>query len=709
MKSKLLKGIAGKIAVGYAIIIGVTLVISFSTFFILRSLRATDKDLSESIIQSFISLKELKNLNSMAFKLTSNWIYQPNEQDKESLKLIFDKDYPTQAKKLSDILASSETKSEKTIALLKKMDKIMALEQEVTKKLNDDSLYSNDVAVDQATTLLSGKIKPNVDEFNQDVDELIGLQQAALNTANEKKASSYSLLTLTVIISTLIYAIVGVIASLVSVKAIVNPINTLKEIVLNLSQGKINEVTIQTKHDEVGEMVMAIGKLIEGIKSNTSFAIHMGEGNYNSSFQPLSKEDQMGNALLQMRSNLKKNAEEDAKRNWATAGLAEIGEILRRTDQSSDVLYDQIILFLVKYLKANQGGLFILEDSYPEDLHLRMVACYAYNRKKFIDQRIDLGQGLVGQCYLEKEIIYMTKVPENYARITSGLGEATPGCVLIVPLKVNDQIQGVAEIASFKPFEKYEIDFVSRLAESIASSITSIKITTRTQLLLHSSQQQAEELKAQEEEMRQNMEELSATQEEISRRQLDNENVIKAIDSSFAVVEFEPTGVILNANQNFVTLMGYSLSEMKGRHHRMFVDDETKQSSEYLSFWDNLANGLEQKGQFKRINKQGEHIWINGNYTPMCDKTGEVVKIMKVAFDVTASTEKEMKFIDEISMLKERLGVTAALTKNNHKEVKRVVDQLTDTSHTHQKIEYSHVTNNFEKVENKSSITHLSK
>lgn len=703
MKSKLLKGIAGKIAVGYAIIIGVTLVISFLTFFIVRNLRATDRELSDSIIQSFISLKELKNLNSIAYKLTSNWIYQPSQQDKVSLKAIFDNDYPIQAKKLNGIVATSETKNEKATALLKKMEEIIGLEKEVTKKLSADSLYSNDVAVDQAITLLSTKIKPNVDEFGKDVDELIELQQKALDNANEKKASSYSFLTLTVVISTLIYAIVGVIASLISVKAIVNPINTLKEIVLNLSQGKINKLTIKTTNDEVGEMVGAIGKLIDGIKSNTSFAIHIGEGNYDSSFQPLSKDDQMGNALLQMRSNLKRSAEEDAKRNWATAGLAEIGEILRRTNQSSETLYHQIISFLVKYLKVNQGGLFVLEDENLEDIHLRMVACYAYNRKKFIDQRIDLGQGLVGQCYLEKEIIYMTKVPENYTRITSGLGDATPGCILIVPLKVNDHIQGVAEIASFKPFEKHEIDFVTKLAESIASSITSVKVNARTQVLLNSSQQQAEELKAQEEEMRQNMEELSATQEEISRRQLDNENIIKAIDSSIAVVEFDITGIVLNANQNFTTLMGYSLSEMKGRHHQMFVDDETKQSSDYLEFWNKLSCGIELKGNFKRVNKYGEPIWINGNYTPMRDKTGEVVKIMKVAFDLTSTKRNEMKLMDEIGKLQNPPSVMGTSSTNEDEVVERVIEQLLDSSsHTHQKMDYSQVANSVENAESKS-------
>lgn len=532
MKSRILSGIAGKISVGYAIIIGITLVISFTTYFIVQGLRSTDRELSESIVPSFISLKEFKNLNSISYKLTSNWIYQPSQQDKETLKKLFDTDYPQQAKKFSDILVAADVKNEKANELLKKFEEIISFEKQVAKKLNADSLYSSDVVVDEAINLLTNSIKPAADEFNKSVDEQIIVQENALKAASDQKANSYTLLTITVLLSSFIYALVGAIASLVSVRAIVRPINAVKDIVLSLSRGEIKEVTVAATKDEVGEMVDSIKTLIAGQKSNTAFAINIGDGNYNSEFTPLSEEDQMGNALLEMRSNLKKNAEEDAKRNWATSGLAQIGEILRKTDQRAEEMYDQILEFLIKYLKANQGALFIVEDENAEDHHLKMVGCYAYNRKKFLNQRVDIGEGMVGQCYLEKETIFMKKVPEGYLRITSGLGEATPRCVVIVPLKLNQEIQGVVEIATFQELQQFEIDFVNRLAESIASTITSLRVSERTKALLENLQVQGEQMRAQEEEMRQNMEELSATQEEMARKELEYINKIKRLESS---------------------------------------------------------------------------------------------------------------------------------------------------------------------------------
>jgi NADH:ubiquinone oxidoreductase subunit K len=222
--------------------------------------------------------------------------------------------------------------------------------------------------------------------------------------------------------------------------------------------------------------------------------------------------------LMTMRDKLKANAEEDARRNWATQGLARIGEILRDTT-NSELLYDQLVKFVVTYTGSNQGGLFLLNDDDENNPFLDLVSAYAFERKKFITRRVDIGQGMVGQCYLEADRIFLAKLPEAYVHITSGLGGATPTCLLLVPLKANEKVYGVLELASFKKLEEHEIQLVEKFAASIAATVSTVRVNEKTRILLEHTQQQAEEMRAQEEEMRQNMEELSATQEEMARKE----------------------------------------------------------------------------------------------------------------------------------------------------------------------------------------------
>jgi methyl-accepting chemotaxis protein len=295
-------------------------------------------------------------------------------------------------------------------------------------------------------------------------------------------------------------------------------INTLKNDIGSLSKGELVQIQDTVMENEIGAMTNNLKSLVNGMRGTAQFAKQIGEGNLAVTFSALSEKDVLGHALITMRSNLVKIKEEDQQREWTTNGLAKIGEILRSNYADASELYDNVIRFIVKYTNSNQGGMFLFNEDSKES-SLNLVACYAYERKKFLAKRVAVGEGLVGQCFLEQDIIYMTSVPKSYVAITSGLGEATPSSVILLPLKVNESIVGVLELASLKSYETHEQKLLQKFAESIASTISTVRMNERTKQLLEQSQQQAEEMKASEEELRQNMEELSATQEEMARKE----------------------------------------------------------------------------------------------------------------------------------------------------------------------------------------------
>jgi PAS domain S-box-containing protein len=206
--------------------------------------------------------------------------------------------------------------------------------------------------------------------------------------------------------------------------------------------------------------------------------------------------------------------------------------------------------------------------------------------------------------------------------------------VLIVPLKVNDQIFGVVEIASFNLFQDFEMEFVQKIAESIASTISTVKINAKTQRLLEESQEMTEQMRAQEEEMRQNMEELQATQEEMQRSTSETESTMVAVHGALAVADYGMDGIMAKANSNYLEIYGYVQDEVLGEHHRILVSKEEKNSEEYRQFWRDLSAGYPKKGIYKRINRKGEVITVHSHFTPIKNKSGEVVKIMEITYEL---------------------------------------------------------------------------
>lgn len=136
-----------------------------------------------------------------------------------------------------------------------------------------------------------------------------------------------------------------------------------------------------------------------------------------------------------------------------------------------------------------------------------------------------------------------------------------------------------------------------------------------------------------------------------------NSGVIAAVDKSQAVITFDTRGYILSANQNFLSTMGYELAEILGQHHRMFVDEEYAQTTDYKDFWQKLARGQFQSDRFQRCAKGGRQVWIRATYNPIFDAHGTVTKVVKFATDITDNVKQNAMFEGQIKAIHKTMAV----------------------------------------------------
>lgn len=144
--------------------------------------------------------------------------------------------------------------------------------------------------------------------------------------------------------------------------------------------------------------------------------------------------------------------------------------------------------------------------------------------------------------------------------------------------------------------------------------------------------------------------------------------VVDAIDASYAFIEFDINGNVLTANENFLKTMSYSLNDIKGKHHRTFVDSGFANSNDYVKFWDDLKQGKVQTGEFKRINSAGKEVWLQAVYSPVKDEMGRIMKVVKIATDITIQVQ-----------LREEAKQAAEELKAQEEEIRQQMEEMSAT------------------------------
>ncbi len=227
----------------------------------------------------------------------------------------------------------------------------------------------------------------------------------------------------------------------------------------------------------------------------------------------------------------------ERENDWADDGILRLEEIFKSALNSWEAIIDNALAYLVRHTRANQAAVFTLNEDAAEGPVLELTNAYAYGKKKYVTMAIDAEAGLVGECFLEGNPIYMEKVPEHYVKITSGLGEATPRTLILVPLIINGRKMGVAELAYFKTLEKFEIKFLERAANVFAAFIGDMKEKEKMKKLLIAAETASSQLRERESQLQHHMNEMQVMQEKLAAQNTMLEKTNRDLEAKRAEME----------------------------------------------------------------------------------------------------------------------------------------------------------------------------
>lgn len=489
---------------------------------------------------------------------------------------------------------------------------------------------------------------------------------------------------LTFVTKVIVFGLVllAIIIFILSVK-IVTPINKVNSIIKKLSLGQVDDalkMDVDT-NDELGQMADSSNKVVQGLLQVTKFAENIGNGNSDYNFTPLSDKDVLGNAIIEMKNSLdhakeeeKQRRDEEAQLNWASNGINLFNKVLRVDNNDIKVLAEEIIKNLTLYLDSQMGALYIVPNN-REGVDL--VAHIGFDKEKAINNSfVAPGDGLIGRAYLEKETIFISEIPADMDKISSGLGRALPKSALVVPLIYNKTLVGLIEIYSFKILQQYQIAFVEKLSENIASTISTVKINGETAQLLEKSKKQAEVLEQQEEEIRQNMEEMQATQEESTQKEEELTSIIAGFCSIVPIVHYDTSRRITDANEDFVNLLKTKKEKLIGKIHKSELFMNEKEQAEHDKFWEELLDGKIMETEELFVDGK-KNMWLLERFIPVKDaSTNEITEIMAIGIDIT----EQKKIEERIQMVQEGV-LPDDLKKNLGKQEIEVRQRLIDLTH----------------------------
>jgi CheY-like chemotaxis protein/signal transduction histidine kinase/HAMP domain-containing protein len=264
--------------------------------------------------------------------------------------------------------------------------------------------------------------------------------------------------------------------------------------------------------DNVNAMANSLTGQVRAIK-DVAIAVTTGDLTRSITVEARGELDELKRNINQMISNLKETTERNQEQDWLKTNLAKFSRMMQG-QKDLEAVSRLIMSELTPLVGANHGAFFLMDQDESSPL-LKLIASYAYRARKNVSNRFRLGESIVGQSALEKKPILLTGVPDDYITISSGLGEAPPRNIMVLPVLFEGEVKAVIELASFMPFSQIHQVFLDQLTESVGVVINMISANMRTEELLEQSQNLTQELQSQSQELQSQQEELRRTNAEL--------------------------------------------------------------------------------------------------------------------------------------------------------------------------------------------------
>ncbi len=411
--------------------------------------------------------------------------------------------------------------------------------------------------------LIIGSIPKDLRALNSRVDDLL---QTIANIEERKKSSiiwevemmigsdlQVAFFSLLLFFILLIMAIF--IASII-IRDYLNKIDLIEEYTSGLAKGNILPEVVSAT-DEVKPILKNLYVLNKELKNVKKFAEEVGKEKFDTDVDVFHHTGELGDALESMRGSLREIHDREELRKWQLNGINTLAEVIRKSSRGINEFCDIFLHSLIDYSNLNQGAIYLFDAKKKK---LVMQACFAYGRKKFLSQEIEIGHGITGEVFRDGDSVVMTDIPQDYVRIHTGLGDAKPTSVAIIPLIYQEEKLGVMELATFHTFTDTEIELFERISEIFTSNLLNAINTSKTEALLKEATENAHKLNAQEEELRQNTEELLSIREGLERKMQvveDELEIFKALarNSHIPTVQTDFEGKFLGSSSAFVRLL----------------------------------------------------------------------------------------------------------------------------------------------------------